>query len=108
MVAFAYEAGGDGHDASCDIAVWTFNADGTLKNESWYKAPFCGMIHDCGISENYLVLPMTPLKADLKRIKEGGNHWAWDPNEDQLYGIVPRAGGKPEEIVWLRADNGKT
>lgn len=106
MVCFGYEAGGDGNDGSCDIVVYTIDKDGKKTEECWYKAPFCGMIHDCGLSENYVVLPMTPLKCSLDRLKKGGNHWAWDPDEDQLYGIVPRRGGKPEDIVWLRADNG--
>ncbi|KAH7159475.1 carotenoid oxygenase [Dactylonectria estremocensis] len=107
MVAFAYEAGGDGQDASCDIVVWTFEPiHGKKTEETWYKAPFCGMIHDSALTKNYLILPMTPLKSDLDRLKRGGNHWAWDPNEDQYYGIVPRRGGKPEDIIWLKADNG--
>jgi len=108
MVCFGYEAGGDGHDGSCDIVVYTIDADGKKTEESWYKAPFCGMIHDCGLSENFIVLPMTPLKCSFNHLKAGGNHWAWDPNEDQLYGIVPRRGGKPEDIKWFRADNGKS
>ena len=91
---------------SCDVVVWTIDANGTKTEETWYKAPFCGMIHDCGLTENYLILPMTPLKCSVDRMKRGGHHFAWDPNEDQLYGIVPRRGGKPEDIVWLRADNG--
>jgi carotenoid cleavage dioxygenase-like enzyme len=107
MVCFGYQAGGDGHDASCDIVVYTIDKNGNKIEECWYKAPFCGMIHDCGISENYLVLPLTPLKVSLERLKKGGNHFAWDPNEDQWYGIVPRRGGKPEDIVWLRSENGK-
>jgi carotenoid cleavage dioxygenase-like enzyme len=107
MVCFGYQAGGDGHDGSCDIVVYTIDKNGVKTEETWYKAPFCGMIHDCGISENYLVLPLTPLKVSLERMKKGGNHFAWDPNEDQWYGIVPRRGGKPEDIVWLRSENGK-
>ncbi|OQE06978.1 hypothetical protein PENVUL_c015G03476 [Penicillium vulpinum] len=106
MVCFGYEAGGNGNDGSCDIVVYTIDPNGKKTEEAWYEAPFCGMIHDCGLSENYLVLPMTPLKSSLDRMKEGGRHWAWDPKEDQLYGIVPRRGGKPEDIAWLRADNG--
>ena len=108
MLCFAYEAGGNGNDGSCDVVVWTIDNNVKKTNESWYKSPFCGMIHDCGISENYLVLALTPLKCSVDRLNEGGNHWAWDPNEDQWYGIVPRKGGKPEDIVWLRADNGKS
>ncbi|KAK1056219.1 hypothetical protein LTR74_015066 [Friedmanniomyces endolithicus] len=102
MVCFGYEAGGNGNDASNDIVVYTINADGVKTEECWYKSPFCGMIHDCGISENYLVMPLTPLKCSLDRLKKGGNHWTWDPNEDQWYGVVPRRGGKPDDIRWFR------
>jgi carotenoid cleavage dioxygenase len=106
MICFAYEAGGNGNDGSCDIVVYTIDANGKKIEEAWYKSPFCGMIHDCGISKNYVVLPLTPLKCSVDRLKQGGNHWAWDPNESQWYGIVPRRGGKPEDIVWLKSDNG--
>ncbi len=107
MVGFAYEAGGNGCDASRDIVVYTIDKDGKKTEECWYKAPFSGMIHDCGLTDNYVVLPLTPLKISLSRLKRGGNHFAWDPKEDQLYGIVPRRGGKPEDVVWLRATNGR-
>ncbi|KAH8594123.1 carotenoid oxygenase [Bisporella sp. PMI_857] len=106
LICFGYEAGGNGNDASKDIVVYTIAPDGEKKEETWYKAPFCGIIHDCAITENYIVFPMTPLKASAERINKGGNHWAWDPNDDQLYGIVPRRGGKPEDIIWVRADCG--
>ncbi|KAK2750483.1 hypothetical protein FQN55_002083 [Onygenales sp. PD_40] len=105
MVCYGYEAGGDGNDGSCDIVVYTIDANGVKTEECWYKAPFCGIIHDCGISDNWVVLPMTPLKCDPERLKKGENHWAWDPNEDQLYGLVPRRGGKPGDIRWYRAKN---
>lgn len=106
MLCFAYEAGGDGSDCSLDVAVWTINADGKKTEECWYKAPFAGMIHDCGVSKNYMVLPLTPIKMDLERIMGGGNKFAWDPNEDQWYGLVPRRGKGSEDIIWFRADNG--
>ncbi|EGU87689.1 hypothetical protein FOXB_01785 [Fusarium oxysporum f. sp. conglutinans Fo5176] len=105
MICFAYEAGGNGNDGSRQIAVWTIDADGVKTEEAWYEAPFCGMIHDCGISKNYIVLPMTPLKCNPDRLQKGGNHWAWDPKEDQWYGVVPRRNGKPGDIIWFRSDN---
>ncbi|KAF5559137.1 beta-carotene 15 15 monooxygenase [Fusarium phyllophilum] len=107
MICFAYEAGGNGNDGSRQIAVWTIDANGVKTEEAWYEAPFCGMIHDCGISKNYIVLPMTPLKCNPDRLQKGGNHWAWDPKEDQWYGVVPRRNGKPEDIIWFRSDNGE-
>jgi carotenoid cleavage dioxygenase len=106
MVCFAYEAGGDGADGSVDVVVWTVDDGGRKTEECWYKAPFAGMIHDCGVSENWVVLALTPIKMDVERMKKGGNKFAWDPNEDQWYGVVPRRGAKSEDIVWFRADNG--
>lgn len=107
MVCFAYEAGGDGSDCSADVAVWTIGArDGKLQEEVWFRAPFAGMIHDCGVSANYVVLPLTPLKMSPERLRSGGNKFAWDPHEDQWYGLVPRRGAKPEDVKWFRADNG--
>ncbi|CAI6328985.1 unnamed protein product [Periconia digitata] len=106
MVGFGYQAGGDGADGSREIVVYTIDKDGVKTEECWYEAPFCGMIHDCAITETYLVLPLTPLKIDVERMKRGGNCFAWDPEEDQWYGVVPRRGGKREDIRWFRADNG--
>ncbi|XP_014558060.1 hypothetical protein COCVIDRAFT_25416 [Bipolaris victoriae FI3] len=106
MVCYGYQAGGNGYDASCDIVVYNIDKDGKKTEECWYKAPFSGMIHDCAITKNYLVLPLTPIKVNEDRLKKGGNHFAWDPDEDQWYGIVPRRNAKPEDIIWLRADNG--
>lgn len=107
MVCFAYEAGTDGADCDADVVSWTIDADGRKTEELWFRAPFAGMIHDCGISENWLVLPLTPLKMSLDRLRAGGNKFAWDPDEDQVYGLVPRRGGRPEDVKWFRADNGK-
>jgi carotenoid cleavage dioxygenase len=85
--------------------VYTIDKDGKKTEEAWYKAPFCGMIHDCALTKNWVILPMTPLECKLDRLKKGGNHWAWNPKLDQCYGVVPRRGGKPEDIRWFRSDN---
>ncbi|KAK7969855.1 hypothetical protein PG988_008928 [Apiospora saccharicola] len=89
MICFAYEAGGNGSDCSAGVAVWTIGAaDGKVQEEVWFQAPFAGMIHDCGVSANYVVLPLTPLKMSPERLRSGGNKFAWDPHEDQWYGLV--------------------
>jgi carotenoid cleavage dioxygenase len=104
MVCFGYEAGGDGNDGSCDVVVYTIDKDGKKTEEAWYKAPYCGMIHDCAITKNWIILPMTPLECNLDRLKEGGNHWEWNPKLPQYYGVAPRHGGG--EIKWFSAANG--
>lgn len=48
---------------------------------------------------------MTPLKCEPERLKKGENHWAWDPEEPQWYGLVPRRGAAPEDIRWYKSTN---
>ncbi|KAB5546805.1 putative carotenoid cleavage dioxygenase [Coniochaeta sp. 2T2.1] len=105
MICYGYEAGGNGNDGSRDIVVYTINAEGLKTEECWYKAHFCGIIHDCGVSDNWVVLPMTPLKCHPERLEKGENHWAWDPTEPQWYGIAPRRGGKSDDIRWYKSKN---
>ena len=103
MVCFGYEATGD---ASTDVVCFTIDAQGKKTSQVFVKSPYCGMIHDCAITDNYIILPMTPLKCSEERLKKGGNHWAWDPEEDQCYGLVKRRGAKQGEVTWFHADNG--
>lgn len=72
MICYAYEAGGNGNDGSLDIIMWTIDKDGKKTEEAFYKAPFAGMIHDIGVSENYVVMPLTPIKVNMDRMRKGG------------------------------------
>lgn len=105
MLCFGYEAGDDGNDTSREIVYYEIGADGKKLTEVWFEAPFCGYMHDFGFTKNHIILPLTPLKADLERLRKGGAHWAWDPKEDHFFGIAPRHNPKREDIVWLRSDN---
>lgn len=105
MLCFGYQAGGDGNDASKEIVFYEIGADGKKLTEVWFESPFCGYMHDFAFTKNHVILPVTPLKADLQRLQKGGNHWAWDPSEDHYFGIAPRRNPKREDIVWLRSDN---
>lgn len=105
MLCFGYEAGGDGNDASREIVFYEIGADGKKITEVWFEAPFCGYMHDFAFTRNHIILPLTPLKADLQRLQKGGSHWAWDPKEDHYFGIAPRHNPKREDIVWTRSDN---
>jgi carotenoid cleavage dioxygenase len=106
MICFGYEAGGNGNDGNCDVVVYTVDKDGKKTEEAWYKSPYCGMIHDCAITKNWIVLPLTPIECKFDRLKAGGAHWQWNPNLPQYYGVVPRRGGKTEDARWFKADNG--
>jgi carotenoid cleavage dioxygenase len=67
---YGYEADGL---ASTKIAYARVGADGELKSEQWFDAPYCAMMHDFTITKNWALFPVYPTTADLDRMKAGGS-----------------------------------
>lgn len=101
LYGYSYAAKGE---ASDDLAIWCFDKTGKKTWEVWFKSPYPGMIHDCAISEHYIVLPLMPTVMDLERIKRGGILFQWEPTFDQIYIVVPR-GGEAKDVRFFRAPN---
>jgi carotenoid cleavage dioxygenase-like enzyme len=87
LVTFGYEAKGPATD---DIVTWSIGKDGKKVEELWIKAPFCTMMHDCAITEDYLVLLAWPYEASIERMKAGGHHWAYRYDRPSCFIVVPR------------------
>lgn len=102
MFFYGYEAGGL---ASTKVAYCVVGADGQLKSEQWFDAPYCAMMHDFTISENYALFPIYPTTADLDRLKAGGEHWHHQPDLDSWLGVMPRY-GDVAEIKWFKGPKG--
>lgn len=102
LVGYAYAAKGE---ASADIAFYAFDRQGRKTRELWFEGPYASMIHDCGVTENYIVLPMMPQLMDRERIKRGGILFQYEPNVDQVYIVIPRD-GEVRDIRFFRAPPG--
>lgn len=102
LLCFGYEAKGE---ASPDIVYYEISKDGQKTREVWVRAPYAAMIHDFAVTENYVIFPLMPLTADLDRIKAGGNHFEWQPQLEQLFGVLPR-NGDAKDVRWFTAPNG--
>ncbi len=101
LVGYAYAAkGGD----SKDIAFYAFDREGRKTRESWFEGPHAAMIHDCGVSEHYIVLPLIPHLMDLERIRRGGILFQWESKVDQVYVVIPRD-GEAKDVRLFRAPN---
>lgn len=87
MVVHGYEAKGL---ASTDIVVYALDKDGKKRDEQWVKSPWCGPIHDCAITPNWLILVQWPFEANVERMKKGGHHWAWSYDLPATFIVVPR------------------
>jgi carotenoid cleavage dioxygenase-like enzyme len=101
LVGYSYAAKGE---ATRDIAYYAFDKNGSKTREIWFQGPHASMIHDCGLTENYLVLAMIPQLMDLERIRKGGILFQWDSTVDQVYVVIPRD-GEASDIRYFRAPN---
>jgi hypothetical protein len=54
-----------------------------------------GIMLSCTIQ---VVFPMIPLIADVERMKRGGEHFAFDPEEPCYFGVLPRYGATGSEV----------
>ncbi|KAH7061068.1 isoeugenol monooxygenase [Macrophomina phaseolina] len=89
LVVFGYEAKGLG---TRDVVVYALDRDGQVREGSvvWLESPWCAFIHDCAVTENWVVLVLWPFEADVERMKEGGQHWAWNYDRPATFVVVPR------------------
>jgi len=102
MFFFGYEASGL---CSTDVAYCIADKDGALVSEQWFKTPYCSMMHDFAITENFAVFPMFPTTSNLDRVKAGGAHWIHEQNLESWVGIMPRYGKVPE-MMWFEGPKG--
>ncbi|CAH0001412.1 unnamed protein product [Clonostachys byssicola] len=102
LVCFGYEAKGDG---TPDICYYNISPSGKFTQVVWLVSPVVGMIHDFAVTENWVLFPMIPQLCDIERLKQGGEHWQWDPEVPFYLGVLPRRGAKGDDIKWFRAPN---
>ena len=99
---YGYEADGIG---STKIAYCVVGPDGGLKSEQWFDAPYCAMMHDFTITENYALFPIYPTICDAERVKAGGDHWVHEQDRESWLGVMPRH-GDVSELRWFRGPKG--
>lgn len=102
MFFFGYEADGL---ASPTVAYGYADKDGNMVRQQLFQAPYCSMMHDFTITENYAVFPVYPTKSDIDRLKAGGDHWIHDPDDHSWLGVMPRY-GDVSEMKWFKGPKG--
>jgi carotenoid cleavage dioxygenase-like enzyme len=97
MVMFAY-------DVEAPFLVWmVVGPDGTLTREPTVVEGVDEgyMVHDCVITERYLVLTIAPVVFDIDAMMTGGDVLAWKPELGTRIACIPRDGGPTE---WIHTD----
>lgn len=103
MVAIGYAASGLCTD---DVSYMEIGPDGELVREEWFKVPYYCMMHDFGITEDYLVLHIVPSIGNWDRLEKGLPHFGFDTTMPVYLGVIPRRDGlKDEDIRWFKRGN---
>ncbi|KAK5048722.1 hypothetical protein LTR84_005814 [Exophiala bonariae] len=97
LVVFGFEAKGL---ATTDAVIYTLDKNGVTKDVSWVKCDWQTMIHDCVVTENFIILLCMPFEANLQRMKEGKHHWRWLPEHKSAFLVAPRRPGKNLPPGW--------
>ncbi|CAN9322844.1 unnamed protein product [Alternaria alternata] len=82
LLGFGYEAKGDG---TPDICYFSIDSTGTFTET--------------------VLFPIIPQTCDLERMKQGGEHWQWNPDIPFYLGVLPRRGASGTNVKWFRAPN---
>ena len=83
-----------------DMALQVIDRNGKLIRQASFQAPFAGIAHDFAVTREHVVFPVMPLTVDMKRVRAGGDFYAYDPNLPSAWGIMPRD-GSPKDIRWF-------
>jgi carotenoid cleavage dioxygenase-like enzyme len=102
MFFFGYEADGL---ASTKVAYCIADAQGRLRREQWFDAPYCALMHDFAITRRHALFPVYPTTCDLARLRAGGDHWVHEMGRDSWVGVLPRE-GDVRELRWFRGPKG--
>jgi carotenoid cleavage dioxygenase len=101
MIAFGYASKGIDTD---DLTYYVISPSGEIVHEVWVKMPYASMLHDFGVTKDYVIFPVVPIVSSLERAKEGKPTFGWDTTKDIYIGVLPRR-GEAKDIRWFRGPN---
>jgi len=98
LVFFAYAD--DPMPLSNKVSWGVADKDGKLIKRETFEAPYCSMIHDCIVTEHYIVIPVLPLTGSLPRAMSGKPVFAWEPQVGAHLAVIRRDEGVAS-LRWI-------
>jgi carotenoid cleavage dioxygenase len=104
MICYGYEATGL---ETRDVFLYTIDKTGHVKREVRFQAPYVAMVHDIGLTQKHVLIPVYGFVSSMERLKEGKVHWGWDNTKPAYVGIIPRD-GEAKDIRWFKGPSRAT
>ena len=99
MLAFAYATTGL---LTRDMAYFEINPEGEVVKEIAFENPYYCMMHDFGVTEDYVCFHVVPIVSSWDRLSKGLPHFGFDTTLPVYLGVLPR-NGTAEDMRWFRA-----
>lgn len=99
MLAFAYATKGL---LTRDMAYIEISPEGEVVKEVAFQNPYYCMMHDFGVTEDYVCFHVVPIVSSWDRLKKGLPHFGFDTTLPVYLGVLPR-NGTAEDMRWFRA-----
>jgi carotenoid cleavage dioxygenase len=100
-LAFSYAANGL---LTKDMVFYTISPGGEITKAVRFEIPYYCMMHDFGITEDYVVFHVVPITSDWERLENRLPHFGFDRKRPVHLGVLPR-GGTAEDLRWFSAPN---
>jgi carotenoid cleavage dioxygenase len=78
--------------------------EGRITSETWFEIPYYCMMHDFGVTADYILFHVVPSTSSWERLENRLPHFGFDRNRPVHLGVLPK-GGKAEDIRWFSAEN---
>ena len=78
--------------------------DARVRKEIKVPVPDGPMIHDCAITDRYVLILDLPITFSIDAARSGMSMpYAWNPEHGARVGLLPRDGG-PDDIIWCAVE----
>jgi carotenoid cleavage dioxygenase-like enzyme len=101
MVAFSYGSKGLCTD---DCTYMEISPKGELLKEVWFKVPYTCMLHDFGVTEDYIVIHVIPIICNWERVEKKMPYFGFDTTLPIYLGVLPR-NGDSKDMKWFKGPN---
>ncbi|MEY4762402.1 MAG: hypothetical protein RLZZ200_2258 [Pseudomonadota bacterium] len=101
MVSFGYCSTGP---LTTDCTYMEVSPQGELVKEVGFKAPYYCMMHDFGVTQDYVVFPIAPMVSSWERLEANQPHFGFDKTLPVYLGVMSRK-GDGSDLRWFKAPN---
>ena len=89
-----------GHAGSRTMSYHVVDPTGKVTRSDQFEAPYCAMVHDFMVTEDYVLFPLFPLTFDMQRAVKIGAPFAFDQAQSTHIGVFKR-GAPISELRWI-------